>query len=81
MKEAGKNRSYPNLNTPKTRTIQIENPFYFYSQAAGYALTWCYLPVIKNVRKIGYIFWWRKCKSFHLEKLLKQVFGQEFVTC
>jgi len=56
MKEAGKNRSYPNLNTPKTRTIQIENPFYFYSQAAGYALTWCYLPVIKNVRKIGYIF-------------------------
>jgi len=27
VKEAGKNPSYPNPNTPKTRTIQIVNPF------------------------------------------------------
>jgi len=30
VKEAGKNPSYPNPNTPKTRTIQIVNPFYYY---------------------------------------------------
>jgi len=33
-----------------------------------------------RLEKEKYIFWWR-CKSFHLEKLLKQIFGQEFITC
>jgi len=31
VKEAGKKPSYTNTNTPKTRTIQIVNPFYYYS--------------------------------------------------
>jgi len=30
----------------------------------------------------GYItFWWRKCKGFHLQVMLEQIFGQEFLTC
>jgi len=30
VKEAGKKPCYPNPNTPKTHTIQIVNPFYYY---------------------------------------------------
>ena len=30
VKKAEKNPSYPNPNTPKTRTIQIVNPFYYF---------------------------------------------------
>jgi len=42
-------------------------------QAACCALSWWY-PVKNVMRKFKYI-------SFHLEKPLEQVFGQEFVIC
>ena len=33
-------------------------------------------------RRLGYVFYdLKECKRYYLETLLKQIFGQEFVTC